>query len=256
MSAAARAYARARDHVQVTRQARAALIGSALVTAALFAIPFGGFLIYPLLLLSTLAHELGHGLAALLTGGEFRDFYLWPDGSGMAVHSAAEGALRDAFVSAGGLVGPALVAALAFVLARRPAVARLALAGLALVCFALDVLVVRNSFALAYVGVVGVLLLGFSRARPALAQGALVFFAVQLALSVFSRADYLFTPTAITAAGAMPSDSAQIAAALGGSYWLWGAACGLFSVLVLVLGLWLFVRGSAQVGLAALRSRA
>ena len=65
---------------------------------------------------------------------------------------------------------------------------------------------------------------------------------MQLALSVFSRADYLFTATASTGAGAHPSDVAHIAEALLLPYWFWGGAVGLMSVLVLVLGLASFFR--------------
>lgn len=253
MSLSARAFAKAHDRVEVTRRARGALIASAALTLALYAIPFGGFLIYPLLLLSTLAHELGHGLAALATGGSFKAFYLWPDGSGMAVHSGSGEPILNAIIAAGGLIGPAVVAALCFALARRERVARLTLGLLGLGFLAAVALVVENAFGFWYIGGVGVLLLAL--ARTSVARTALVFFAVQLALSVFSRADYLFKATATTSAGAMPSDSAHIAEALGGPYWLWGAACGLFSILVLVLGLWLFTRGSTSVDLSTLRSR-
>ena len=54
--------------------------------------------------------------------------------------------------------------------------------------------------------------------------------------SVFARGDYLFTPVAETAGGAMPSDVGQIAAALVLPYWFWGAVCGGISVLVLGYG--------------------
>jgi hypothetical protein len=256
MSAAARAFARAHGRVQVTRQARQALVASALVTAALYAIPLGGFLIYPLLLLSTLTHELGHGLTALATGGEFREFYLWPDGSGMAVHAGPGGHVAEAMVAAGGLVGPALAAALCFAFARREKVARAALGLLGAGFLAADILVVQNPFGRWYIGLVGAaLVLLAARARASVAQTALVFLAVQLALSVFSRGDYLFTATAQTAGGTMPSDSAHIAMALGGSYWMWGLACGAFSVLVLVLGTWLFWRGSTNLELSSMRAR-
>lgn len=256
MTNAARAFARAHDQAQVTRRARGALFASAALTLVLYAVPFGGFLIYPLLLLSTLAHELGHGLAALATGGGFEAFYLWPDGSGMAVHTGPEGQALRAVVAAGGLIGPAVVAALCFALARRQRVARVALGLLGLGFLAAVALVVENAFGFWYIGGVGAVLLALAvRARPAVAQTALVFVAVQLALSVFSRADYLFTASATTSAGVMPSDSAHIADALGGTYLLWGAVCGLFSVLVLVLGLWLFTRDGARRGLAALRGR-
>ncbi|MEO1173915.1 MAG: M50 family metallopeptidase, partial [Myxococcota bacterium] len=74
------------------------------------------------------------------------------------------------------------------------------------------------------------------------AQSVLAFIAAQMAASVFSRGDYLFTATAQTAAGPMPSDVAQISDVLLLPYWVWGALCGLFSVAVLVGGLMIFWR--------------
>jgi len=41
-------------------------------------------LAYPFRLLVTLVHELSHGLAAQLTGGHFRNFVVFSDGSGLA----------------------------------------------------------------------------------------------------------------------------------------------------------------------------
>ena len=43
-----------------------------------------GPLARPLVLLATLMHELGHGLAALMLGGSFAQLQLWADGSGVA----------------------------------------------------------------------------------------------------------------------------------------------------------------------------
>jgi hypothetical protein len=40
----------------------------------------------------------------------------------------------------------------------------------------------------------------------------------------------------------MPSDVAQIAEAFLLPYWIWGGLCGLFSVSVLALGTWLYLR--------------
>jgi membrane-associated phospholipid phosphatase len=100
-------------------------------------------------------------------------------------------------------------------------------------------LVVRNPFGWAFVGVLAaVLLLLGLRASAWASQLALLFLSVQLALSVFSRGDYLFTPTA----GSMPSDVANMASALFLPYWFWGALCGAFSVLVLAFGALMFLR--------------
>ncbi len=77
-----------------------------------------------------------------------------------------------------------------------------------------------------------------------MAQPLVAFLAVQLSLSAFSRADYLFTATAQTGAGTFPSDVAQMANSLLLPYWFWGATCGTFSILVLLAGLWLFLRSA------------
>ena len=50
---------------------------------------------------------------------------------------------------------------------------------------------------------------------------------------MFSRGDYLFMEQAQTGAGVMPSDTAHMAIALGGTYWMWGLACGAFVLLLL-----------------------
>ncbi len=218
-------------------RARLVLGASVGVTAVLYAVPYGRYLAYPLMLLSTLAHEMGHGVAAILVGGSFERFVMWPDGSGMAVWSGEPGRLAAAAVAAGGLIGPAVTAALAFAFGRTARGARHALTAIAIVLALALVLVVRNLFGALFVAVL--LLWCFATARKAsgeVAQLVLVFLAVQLALSVFARGDYLFTPVAETAGGAMPSDVGQIAAALFLPYWFWGAVCGGISVLVLGYG--------------------
>ena len=55
----------------VPKRARVALLVTIGVTLALYYVPYARFLGYPLMLLSTLAHETGHGIAALLVGGNF-----------------------------------------------------------------------------------------------------------------------------------------------------------------------------------------
>ena len=82
------------------------------------------------------------------------------------------------------------------------------------------------------------------KTSPRFSQAALAFVAVQLALSVYSRGDYLFTDVAQTATGPQPSDVANMSEALFLPFWFWGALCGLFSVAVVGLGLWAFWRAT------------
>jgi hypothetical protein len=238
----------ARQPLPAEGRARLVLVGTVAVTALLYLVPWLRVLAWPLRLLSTVAHEMGHGLAALLVGGRFQALRMWSDGSGVATWSALVGRLGHAAIAAGGLVGPALAAALCFVAGRSPRGARVALVALGGGLLLADLLVVRTLFGAVFVAGLALLLLVMGLAATTwLAQATLVFVAVQLALSVFSRADYLFTPLARTATGTLPSDVAQIAEALWLPYWFWGAACGLLSVLVLLGGLVAYLRspGSA-----------
>lgn len=229
--------------VEVERRSRLILLVSGVATAVLYLVPHGRVIARPLVLLSTLAHELGHGLAAVLVGGSFHALLIWSDGSGLASWSAQVGRLGHAVIAAGGLVGPAVAAALLFVLGRTPRGARRCAVGLAAGLGVAELLVVRTGFGLLFVGLVAVALLWLGlRAPDWLAQGGLVFAAVQLALSVFSRVDYLFARAAITAEGTRPSDVALMAEALVLPFWLWGAVCGLLSVGTLLVGLVLYLR--------------
>ena len=227
------------------RRAKHALWWSVGLTVVLYAIPLGGFVVYPLMLFSTLVHELGHGLTSLAVGGTFERMVMFSDGSGVATHGGVpvSAAVSHALVSAGGLLGPSIVAALAFGLARTGRLSKAALALGAVFLAVMMAAFIRNPFGLVFTGLV-VFGLGCTALRCSAdtAQIVVVFLAVQLSLSVFSRGDYLFVEHAQTGAGVMPSDTAHMAMALGGAYWMWGLACGVFSVLVLGLGVWAFSR--------------
>jgi hypothetical protein len=223
------------------RRTKQALVLSIVITAVLYVVPFGNLVAYPLMLLSTLVHELGHGISAIFVGGSFERFVMFADGSGVAHTRGVAPGAAQALVAAGGLVGPAVLAGLGFALARRPGGAAMFVGLLGIAFLAVDVLFVRNLFGIVFTGLVGLGLCwaAFGASRAA-AQLTLVFLSVQLSLSVFSRGDYLFVDSAQTGAGTMPSDVANMATALGGPYWAWGLACGAFSVLVLLVGSSLF----------------
>lgn len=223
----------------VPASAKKLLFLSVGVTLALYAIPFGRFLAYPLLLLSTLVHELGHGVSATLTGGTFDSFHMFWNGSGVAhwLPGPSTSARDVALIAAGGLVGPAVLAAICFGVARWQRPARAAFGVLAALFLLAEVLVVRNAFGVVFVAAV-IAACGWIAARgtPELARTGLVFLGAQLAVSVFSRGDYLFMDKAHTSDGVMPSDVAIMSKAIGMPYWFWGFVCGAFSVMVLALG--------------------
>lgn len=223
-------------------QAAGFLVGSIVVTVLLYhVIPYGRQIGYPLMLLSTLVHELGHGVAAVLVGGSFERFEMFADGSGVAYSRGDFGRFARAFISAGGLVGPAFIGGVGFIVGRTPKAARIALAVFGVAMLLSLLLVVRGLFGMAFVAATAAICLLIAlKARPWMSQIAVVFLAVQLALSVFSRGDYLFTQWANTGSGRFPSDVQKMSEALFLPYWFWGAVCGLISVAVLLVGLRVF----------------
>ncbi|HTU62577.1 MAG TPA: M50 family metallopeptidase, partial [Polyangiales bacterium] len=157
--------------------------------------------------------------------------------SGIAL-TGTSGRLQEAAVLAGGLVGPSIAAVLLFVMGKSPERARTCLLLIAALLVAALLLVVRNLFGWFFIGGLAVFCGLVAWRGPALmSQLVIVFGGTQLALSVYSRGDYLFTPLAATSAGDMPSDVAQLSAALLLPYWFWGALCGAISVAVLLFGL-------------------
>jgi hypothetical protein len=187
---------------------------------------------------------MGHGLTALLLGGEFLRFKMWVDGAGVAeMDLDGFGRIRQGLTIAGGLVGPAVAAAICFVLGRTGRGARACLWGLGALLLLAELLVVRNLFGFFFVGaVLALCLLAASRLTPDGAQLTVVFVGVQLALSVFSRADYLFTQGVTNPQGSFPSDVMQMQRLLFLPYWFWGVVCGGTALVVLLAGLWSYWR--------------
>jgi hypothetical protein len=233
------------DEASLARRARWMLVISAAVTIALYAVPQGHHVAYPLMLISTVVHEMGHGIAALLVGGSFVKFEMWSNGSGVAQHFGDYGNVAKAFIAAGGLVGPALVAGIFLAVGGRPRLARVCLGLFGAFLLVSLALWVRNGFGMAFVGGLAAVCLAIAvRGSAQLGQLSLIFLAVQLALSAYARADYLFTEVADTSAGPMPSDVQHMADALVFPYWFWGALCAAFSVLAIIIGGWHFLRAS------------
>ena len=224
------------------KRSRIALLVSALITVLLYALPQGRYIVYPLLLLSTYAHEVGHGVTALLVGGEFDSLKIWADGSGVAMIAALPG-WRSALVSSGGLLGPAAIGALCFFAARSARLTKWALLLGGMTSLLLAVWIVRNPTGWAVALSTAAVCLGVARyGNDGVRRVTLTFIAIQLALSVFSRSDYLFKRVAATGGGSGASDISNIANNLFGPHWFWGAIVGLLSVAVVGVGLYVNLR--------------
>jgi hypothetical protein len=212
---------------------RRAFWAAVAITVAAWLLPFGGLAIYPFSLLSTWAHEMGHGLAALCTGGSFIKLEVFPGLSGLAITATSSDGAR-AFVAAGGLIGAPLLGAAIVALGFRSSWARGLLWGMAGALVLSVAIWVRNPF-----GVVALPLLAAAVAfagwklKPSRRFIAVQLVGVQLALSAFRGLDYLFMADAKVGGRIMQSDVSSIAKALGGPYWLWGVLIMVFNLSVL-----------------------
>ncbi len=239
----------------IASSARTALVISVVATMILYLTPGLDFIAYPLMLLSTLVHEMGHGIGGIVAGGDWLDFHMFSDGSGYA-RTYAPSSIGMAFLCAAGLVGPALVAAVYLVLGQRPRIARIAL-GATGVFFAISLLLwVRGGFGMAFVAVVATLCLAIAvLASAETSRLVLLFLATQLALSAYSRGDYLFDDYVagqMTDGKMSPSDVQIMSDFLGGPYWFWGIVCGGFSIAVIAFGAWLYLRPTKSTPIAKL----
>lgn len=196
---------------------------------ALFLVIFGRLpvletLFYPFRLFGTFVHEIGHGLAAILTGGQFQRFAVNPNLSGSALSVGGIAPL----VASAGYVGSAIFGGLLAILSARGVPARRVLFWLGVVLGVLCLLFVRNLF-----GIVGGLALAAGlvfagRKLGALwADGLLLLLAVQMMLGSVGS---LFDLLQLSVFSGTTTDAAIMAQATGvpALFWalLWTAISG------------------------------
>ena len=216
------------------------LLAVAIVTVVLWQIPAGQYALYPFTLLGTWFHEMGHGITAMLLGGNFQQLQIFPNGSGIATHSGDVlfGPLGQAIVAAGGPMGPPIAGALFLLASRKPRRARFSLAvfGIALI---LSVIVwVRTPVGAIVILIIGALLLLFSLQQSDRTQKILIqILGVQACISTFRDFNYLFTSGGTINGQQFASDTLVIARYLILPHWFWGILIALFSIYILVKSL-------------------
>lgn len=207
--------------------------GAVVLSLILPRIPYGRLLLYPFALLGTWAHEMGHGLTALATGGRFRRLVIYRNLDGLAYFET--GSLRRVLVAAGGLLAPAVVGGGFIVLGSRESTAPFVLAGLAIALLVSLVLFVRNAFGWLSLALVGAALVPVAWWAP---ETVRVFVAqmvgIQLCVASWGSLNYMFTRHFHRADGTLTdSDTQMIANVLLLPYWFWGAMIAALSFLIL-----------------------
>ena len=225
---------------QDRRQRVALLLGIALASIMLWQTVIGSLLLYPFTILATWFHEMGHGLAAMLTGRGFVRLQIFADGSGVAesLRPADGYRLTDALVAASGPVGPAIAGALLIVSSRSPTATRNSLAVLGGAVILSTLIWVRSPTGWLVLPALGMAILLLAlRGSLSWQRFGIQLLGVQACISVWRQFDYLFSPGGTIGGQRQRSDTGAIADVLLLPYWLWGA---LISAAILALLWWSF----------------
>ncbi|MEO1375737.1 MAG: M50 family metallopeptidase [Cyanobacteria bacterium J06635_10] len=213
------------------------LIGAAAATILLWQVQYGDYILYPFSILATWFHEMGHGLAAILLGGNFQQLQISADGSGFAIHSGRLflGPIGRALVAAAGPMGPPIAGAILILASRNFKTASISLKILGGFLLFSVLIWVRSIFGIIAILTLGLIILLIGLKASRWFQGfSIQFLGVQACISTYHQLDYLFTPTA----GPLGlSDTGQIQRQLFLPYWFWGGVMAIASLLILVQSL-------------------
>jgi hypothetical protein len=225
---------------QDQRERALLLLAVALASILLWHTTLGSLLLYPLTILATWFHEMGHGIAAMLTGRAFERLLIFADGSGVAQSLRPADGFRstDALVAASGPLGPAIAGALLIVSSRSPTATRGALAVLGVALVVSTAIWVRSPTGWLVLPALGIAiavlaLLGSPPWRRFVGQ----LLGVEAAISAWQQFDYLFSPGGKVGGELHRSDTGAIADVLLLPYWFWGA---IISAAILALLWWSF----------------
>lgn len=223
-----------KDH----RQRVALLMGIAIASIIMWQTTVGSFLLYPFTILATWFHEMGHGVAAMLTGSRFDRLLIFSDGSGVAysLRSPNEYRLTGASIAASGPLGPAIAGSLLIISSRSAGSTRTGLTILGAALIVSTVIWIRTFTGWIVLPVLGMAILALARrGSPAQQRFGIQFIGVQACISAWKQFDYLFSSGGNVDGQLQQSDTRAIADALLLPYWFWGAV---ISVAIVIL-MWL-----------------
>ncbi|BAZ54225.1 hypothetical protein NIES4103_69100 (plasmid) [Nostoc sp. NIES-4103] len=222
---------------EVERMGLTWLMVAAIATILLWQVPAGDYILYPFTILATWFHEMGHGLMALLLGGQFQKLEIFSSGSGVATYSISRslGPIGPGLVAAAGPMGPPIAGAALILASRSFKAASLSLKILGSFLLLSTLVWVRSWFGVVAIPLLGLIILGIALKAPRWMQGfAIQFLGVQACVSTYHQLNYLFS---YSAGGLGLSDTAQMQRYLLLPYWFWGGLMAIASLVILVQSL-------------------
>ncbi len=201
------------------------LLAIAVMLVVLWQTPLGSQLLYPFTILATWFHEMGHGIAGMLTGSKFDSLLIFPNGSGVAqmLTPVDESRLQVALIAASGPLGPAVAGALLIVASRGVRSTRMALAVLGAALILSTLIWVRSLTGWIILPGLGVAILTLARrGTPSWQRLGVQILGVQACISAWRQFGYLFSSGGSIGGRLHRSDTGAIADAMLLPYWIWG----------------------------------
>ncbi|GAB5465426.1 MAG: hypothetical protein Kapaf2KO_08620 [Candidatus Kapaibacteriales bacterium] len=183
---------------------------------------------------------MGHGLAALLLGGNFHELEIYSNGSGLARHSGnlLGGPFGKAIVAASGPLGPAIAGYVMISSVRSPKHTKIALWVLSIVMVVSVLYFVRSWFGILIISAFAVISIYINlNAKEKAKKYLLMFLGTQAVLSTYISIDYLLSPGAAIGGEVYPSDTMQMANNLFLPYGFWGVLIIFISVMLFISAL-------------------
>lgn len=189
----------------------------------------------PVAFLGTWVHEMGHGLGAIMTGGQFLEMVVSPDFSGMA-YTSFSGKTAHMILIITGLLAPSFVGALLLILARGLGQGRLALGLLTFGLFVCGILWAGDLFTRVTVMVAGFILGLIAIKTP---QTVRVIFAqivaVSICLNAVNQIDYYFMRGGLSGGRQVMSDTEVLTQIFGLPHVIWALLLTATALLMLFL---------------------
>ena len=226
------------SHYYVQRDKQ--LIITIFVLVALLNFQEGRYVLYPFTILSTYVHEMCHGVTAVVLGGSISSLHIYKDGSGLAYTTSDGTTWKRACIASAGYMGTALIGC-CLILSRRtrlgPTVGLITIG----VCILLSCLfLVRNTFGLLSLSLIGVVLIVCGWKLPASYVRYLYnFVAITCSLNAVTSIQELFQPGVGYVNGeARYSDAHTVADIVGvGTYWTYALLWLIFAIITCLIGI-------------------
>ncbi|WP_299105381.1 M50 family metallopeptidase [uncultured Tenacibaculum sp.] len=231
----------------ISKQQHYIILTATVLIFILLQLPVFSIVQYPFRLLGTWFHEMGHGVTALLLGGDFSHLEIYRNGGGTAYTSVSSAFLpyniSRALVAAGGLFGTTIVGTLFIISAKTKRTASIALRILIAFIILSLLLWIRSFWGIITLSVFALTLgiISFTKNKT-LELSTLLFLGLQAIFSSYLQLDYLFTKQFIRGNQVLNSDTQNIAENSFGTYWFWALLIILISIYIVYKGVRFYFR--------------